>query len=791
MEHARLAPRHGEGATAEIAERALLVMVSTSDADRGLLAREGLVREGLLTSLFDDESDFDLVEQQYARSWLSHDNPFLNQEDMERLDERGLVRVGTALEVSDVLASVLRTALPKRGQRRQEGKCRVVNDSWQAPPEWAGADVADVQLRGRSHLGKEVPRTVSARVRVAVRAEHVLAVGDVLLFRHQPLGVLAQLIADEKMPRYGDRQVDLIVPKRMGADLGMAAGGARQLMLGKAYPPASQAIQARAMEHYSLISKQPLLNSPHPAQLIWESHIRWLQERGLIGNIAELTSLKSDDLANRGDLLKLVNENRHDPESIPFAGAPESLLITQSYLRCLCFDARLEREGDAVAITIRHATDEDILSWSSGQVRKPETITFRDFEEVNSGLYCPEIFGTPTKPRRRRFGHVALPFPVVSPLLRTGNPSVLETVLGLPGNTIEGLLGHHLWARRSHGEWETFPAPERPGVANELTGALAIEAMLKTASREKLPADGEEPWKAFVHRVVPVAPPETRPLVLLDNGNWATADINDLYRRLLNCANRLAKLEELHAPSAVILNERREVQERYDAFLANCLLDDSQAVEREEGNGARLVDCLALLAGHILGHKNAGGRLNKRVEWCGCARAVASDAVPENQVRVPPKILDTLRLDSQTPVLLTSLESNDGAFVALLPQPHDDAVLRLPSRAFAQLRVQESIPLCVLHRPLGSAACEEARRLLEDPSLAARPLPVTTSWIDANDEHDLIRQLNHASLSGSRVVLQSSRGLLICGTGSLLFADDSDLGSQEENAQEMDLPGSL
>lgn len=67
--------------------------------------------------------------------------------------------------------------------------------------------------------------------------------------------------------------------------------------------------------------------------------------------------------------------------------------------------------------------------------------------------------------------------------------------------------------------------------------------------------------------VIPVIPPELRPLVPLDGGRFATSDLNDLYRRVINRNNRLKRLMELNAPDIIIRNEKRCLQEAVDAFL--------------------------------------------------------------------------------------------------------------------------------------------------------------------------------------------------------------------------------
>ena len=82
-------------------------------------------------------------------------------------------------------------------------------------------------------------------------------------------------------------------------------------------------------------------------------------------------------------------------------------------------------------------------------------------------------------------------------------------------------------------------------------------------------ADGKNPPEAMILEVIPVIPPELRPMVQLDGGRFATSDLNDLYRRLINRNNRLKKLIELGAPDIIISNEKRMLQESVDALFDN------------------------------------------------------------------------------------------------------------------------------------------------------------------------------------------------------------------------------
>lgn len=783
MEIARLLPQPGERHDAETVERTLLISVSVKDGDTGVVARRGLVGERILTSIEQQEEEVDLFRHEWGVSWLARNNPFLTTDQSGRLDEQGLIRVDTVLQRDDILASVLKTVLRREGRPARPGKCWVTDDSWTAPTEWEGATVTEAQILRRHQFGSDVPTGVWQRLRITVRAEHELAVGDILFFERKPLAVLSRFVPDAEMPTHDNKRVDLTLPRAVGQQLGLRTGEPLRLSVGKSLERASDAVQARSMELYSLITKEPLLNSPCPAQRVETKHIRWLLSRGFAGNVAELTSLKSDDLGKRSTLNGLLQSQRLDPEGVPDPGAPESLLILQHYLRGLSLEVEIQESEHAVALSLRPATDEDILHWSSGPVRTAYTVEYRTLEEVEGGLFCPQVFGSPARPRRRQFGHILLPCPVVCPLWHLGTPSVLETVLKVPNDTIERILRHEAWVCQREDEWETrHDEPNRDADSGFLTGALAIEAMLKSARLEASLRGSSGRADVLAQRLVPVMPAEGRPLVLLDNGNFATADVNDLYRELINRANRLFKLEELKAPSVILHNERRLLQKSYAALQANCLLAEPDAVFREDEPRSRLVDCLELLFRHL--QRKDG----KRVEWCGKARTVGLSLLPSTVVKIPERIYDVLCLNPNAPVLLTSPDSPHGTFVSLLPHAHHDNVLILPTWAFSRLGLEGPAPVCIVHRPLGRLACIEATKLLHDDPGPVCKIPDRDSWIETSDLAGFATRLMQAAWQGDTTIMQSPRGLLVGGTGQISFAEDADLPFRSEKTHEMDSP---
>src|SRR5207237_790285 len=221
--------------------------------------------------------------------------------------------------------------------------------------------------------------------------------------------------------------------------------------------------------------------------------------------------------------------------------------------------------ADFDAIRISLASPEKIRSWSHGEVTKPETINYRTFKPERDGLFCARIFGpvtdweclcgkykrmkhrgvicdkcgvevTLSKVRRERLGHIELASPCSHVWFFKGLPSRIGHLLDMS--------------------------------LRELERVLYFEAYVTIDPGEAFVKSGNKPeW--MILDVIPVIPPELRPLVPLDGGRFATSDLNDLYRRVINRNNRLKKLMELHAPDVIVRNEKRMLQEAVDALFDN------------------------------------------------------------------------------------------------------------------------------------------------------------------------------------------------------------------------------
>ena len=178
-------------------------------------------------------------------------------------------------------------------------------------------------------------------------------------------------------------------------------------------------------------------------------------------------------------------------------------------------------------------------------VTKPETINYRTSLPEMHGLFCTEVFGPgdafPRDLERTQLG-----------------PHVRETTFGridLPVAAIHPLALRHCYD----------DVAERFGLDVRSTIDGGDEAAW-SALRAKLDDPAVAP---LVVRSIPVLPPYLRPMKLLEGGRWATSDVNDLYRRLINRANRLARLAELGAPVVITNNETRMIYDALDSLVAN------------------------------------------------------------------------------------------------------------------------------------------------------------------------------------------------------------------------------
>ncbi len=356
---------------------------------------------------------------------------------------------------------------------------------------------------------------------------------------------------------------------------------------------------------------------------------------------------------------------------------------------------------DQIRISI--ASPEKILSWSYGEIKKPETINYRTFKPERDGLFCARIFGpikdyeclcgkykrmkykgiicekcsvevTLSRVRRERMGHIELAAPVAHIWFLKSLPSRIGLLLDMTLKDLERILYFEYYVvlepgltalkdRQLLSEDEYLKAQDEYGQDSftAMIGAEAIRELLKGLELEKLEqslrAEMQETESDIKHKklakrlkiveafrysgnkpewmiltVVPVIPPDLRPLVPLDGGRFATSDLNDLYRRVINRNNRLKRLMELRAPDIIIRNEKRMLQEAVDA-----LFDNGRRGRVITGANKRPLKSLADML------KGKQGRfrqnlLGKRVDYSGRSVIVVGPELRLHQCGLPKKM---------------------------------------------------------------------------------------------------------------------------------------------------------
>ncbi len=417
---------------------------------------------------------------------------------------------------------------------------------------------------------------------------------------------------------------------------------------------------------------------------------------------------------------------------------------------------------DISSIKIKVASPDEILSWSHGEVTKPETINYRTQRPEKDGLFCERIFGpekdyqcycgkyrgirykgivcdrcgvevTKASVRRERMGHIKLASPCSHIWFLRGVPSILGTLLELSPqqlerivyfssyvitkvdqnekkrilqeideefkekskslksdykskgkkitkkqeNELEKQLRNLKKARnkarkevaeivplRALSEIEYLDFSSKYGSMFEAgTGAEALRDILKEFDLGKMVKDLEEEAKRasgaqkkralrakellkkmakekirpewLLITVLPVLPPALRPMVQLDGGRYASSDLNDLYRRIINRNNRLKHLLEINAPEVILRNEKRMLQEAVDALIDNSSRSGHTTIAST--GQARLLKSLADML------KGKQGRfrqnlLGKRVDYSGRSVIVGDPDLKFSECGLPKKM---------------------------------------------------------------------------------------------------------------------------------------------------------
>ena len=477
------------------------------------------------------------------------------------------------------------------------------------------------------------------------------------------------------------------------------------------------------------------------------------------------------------------------------------------------------------SIKISLASPEQILSWSNGEVKKPETINYRTLKPERDGLFCERIFGptkdwechcgkykrirykgkicdrcgvevTRAKVRRERMGHIHLAAPVSHIWYFKGTPSRIALMLDISPRNLERVLYFQCYIVTDPGDCrelekmqcltereymdmrEKYEDDFKAGMGAETIMELLkeidldqqaqlIREELETATGqrqarlvkkldvvESFRNSGNRPeWMILTE--IPVIPPDIRPMVQLDGGRFATSDLNDLYRRVINRNNRLAKLIELNAPDIIIRNEKRMLQEAVDA-----LIDNGRRGRPVTGPNGRALKSLSDML------KGKQGRfrqnlLGKRVDYSGRSVIVVGPELKMYQCGLPKE----MALELFKPFVMKRLVETKAVINIKAARK---AVERAKPEVWDALEVViKGHPVLLnraptLHR-LGIQAFEPV--LVEGRAIKLHPLSCTAYNADFDDDQVAV----HVPLSAEA---QAEARFLMLAAGNLLKPSD-------------------
>ncbi|MGB8362935.1 MAG: DNA-directed RNA polymerase subunit beta' [Rhizomicrobium sp.] len=488
-------------------------------------------------------------------------------------------------------------------------------------------------------------------------------------------------------------------------------------------------------------------------------------------------------------------------------------------------------------IRISLASPDQILRWSHGEIKKPETINYRTFKPERDGLFCARIFGpvkdyeclcgkykrmkykgivcekcgvevTVQKVRRDRMGHIELASPVAHIWFLKSLPSRIGLMLDMTLKDLERVLYFEnyvviepgltpLKERQLLTEDEFYRAQDEYGEDSftAMIGAEAIRNLLQAIDLEKLRDQlridiagcngGEKPKKlvkrlkvveAFIDSgnrpewmiltVVPVIPPELRPLVPLDGGRFATSDLNDLYRRVINRNNRLKRLIELKAPDIIVRNEKRMLQESVDA-----LFDNGRRGRVITGANKRPLKSLADML------KGKQGRfrqnlLGKRVDYSGRSVIVVGPELKLHQCGLPKK----MALELFKPFIYSRLEAK--GFSQTVKQSKKLVEKEKPEVWDILEEVIREHPVLLnraptLHR-LGIQAFEPV--LIEGKAIQLHPLVCTAFNADFDGDQMAVHvPLSLEAQLEARVLMMSTNNILSPANGKPIIVPTQDI----------------
>jgi DNA-directed RNA polymerase subunit beta' len=487
-------------------------------------------------------------------------------------------------------------------------------------------------------------------------------------------------------------------------------------------------------------------------------------------------------------------------------------------------------------VKISLASPDQILKWSHGEIKKPETINYRTFKPERDGLFCAKIFG-PTKDyecncgkykrmkhrgvicekcgveviqskvRRERMAHIKLATPCSHIWFLRSLPSKIGNLLDLTLKNLEKVIyfdsyvvidpkdtdlnQNQLLSEEKYREackiyGTKFEAGIGAEAVKKLLDKIDLDAVYKElrvdisstrsiTKRQKLSkrlkivkafmTSGIDPtW--MIMNVIPVLPPDLRPLVPLEGGRFATSDLNDLYRRVINRNNRLKRLIELKAPDIIVRNEKRMLQESVDV-----LFDNGRHGRAIMGTNKRPLKSLS----DTLKGKQGRFRQNllgKRVDYSGRTVITIGPDLRLHQCGLPKK----MALEMFKPFIYYRLEQK--GLVSTVKSAKRMVEREVPEVWDTLDEVVKEYPVLLnraptLHR-LGIQAFEPI--LIEGKALQLHPLVCTAFNADFDGDQMAVHiPLSVEAQIEARILMLSSNNILSPASGSPIIVPSQDI----------------
>ncbi len=445
------------------------------------------------------------------------------------------------------------------------------------------------------------------------------------------------------------------------------------------------------------------------------------------------------------------------------------------------------------------------------------------------GIVCDRcgVEVTSSKVRRERMGHIELAAPVTHIWYFKGIPSRMGLILDMSPRSLEEIIyfasyvvidagntsleKKQLITEAEYRQYQdqygadAFDAKMGAEAIKELLAEVDLEKQAKELKNDLKDATGQKRTRAvrrldiveaflqsgnkpewMVMDVVPVIPPDLRPMVQLEGGRFATSDLNDLYRRVINRNNRLKRLLDLNAPSIIVQNEKRMLQEAVDA-----LIDNGRRGRPVSGPGNRPLKSLS----HLLKGKQGRFRQNllgKRVDYSGRSVIDVGPFLKMNQMGLPRQMAVELFKPFIYNRLIELGTENGGAnnlrSARRLVERHEDVVQDVLEEVVKEHPVLlNRAP--TLHR-LGIQAFEPV--LVSGKAMRLHPL-VTTAY---NADFDGDQMAIHVPLSDeaqaeARLLMLAASHILAPKDGKPIVAPSQDMtiGNYYLTTEEADIQG--